>query len=286
MEHLIFPDLLTRRVKVHLIGVGGNGAQMVGCLARVDVAIRAFGHPHGLVVTAFDGDSVSESNIGRQLFFPADVGMNKAGVMVQRTNLAYGLDWSACPCNYRDEDFEKGRPDIVISCVDTRSTRRRLHKLLFGASSRTRYWLDLGNTDATGQVVLGIPRATAMRIGEMRLPCVTELFPDLLDPSVPDDNAPSCSVRVSLESQGLFVNDVAVRFASQLLYELFTRKMTEHGVLLNLASKRTAPIQIDAAVWERFGYTTGKRPSSARTRRPPRAKGARVDARGDRRLAA
>ena len=31
------------------------------------------------------------------------------------------------------------------------------------------------------------------------------------------------SVRVSLASQGLFVNDVAVRFAAQLLYELFSR---------------------------------------------------------------
>jgi hypothetical protein len=34
MEHLIDPSLLDRRVIVHLVGVGGNGAQMAACLAR------------------------------------------------------------------------------------------------------------------------------------------------------------------------------------------------------------------------------------------------------------
>lgn len=254
MEHLIYPELLTRRVKVHLVGVGGNGAQMVGCLARLDIALRATGHPHGLFVAAFDGDAVSESNVGRQLFFPPDVGQNKAAVMVQRTNLAYGNDWAARPWNYRDEDFESGNPDIVISCVDTRSTRRKLHKLLFSGRSSTRYWLDLGNTEATGQVVLGVPKPPTLSARKMRLPCVTELFPDLLDAGVPDDNAPSCSVKVSLDSQGLFVNDVAVRFGAQLIYELFRGKLSEHGVLLNLTSKRTGPIPIDPAVWRRFGF--------------------------------
>jgi hypothetical protein len=60
---------------------------------------------------------------------------------------------------------------------------------------------------------------------------------------------------MSLASQGLFVNDVAVRFAAQLLYELFsTGRLAQHGVLLNLASKRTGPIDIDPRTWARFGY--------------------------------
>ena len=56
MEHLIEPRLLQRRVRVHLVGVGGNGAQMAARLARLDVAMRALGHPAGLHVTAFDSD--------------------------------------------------------------------------------------------------------------------------------------------------------------------------------------------------------------------------------------
>ena len=45
MEHLIASRLLEKRVEIHLVGVGGNGAQMAACLARLDLAMRALGHP-------------------------------------------------------------------------------------------------------------------------------------------------------------------------------------------------------------------------------------------------
>ena len=92
MEHGITPDLLDKRVEVHLVGVGGNGAQMAACLARLDIAMRALGHPHGLHVVAFDADRVSEANVGRQHYSAADIGQYKSIVSVHRLNLFYGLD--------------------------------------------------------------------------------------------------------------------------------------------------------------------------------------------------
>ena len=60
---------------------------------------------------------------------------------------------------------------------------------------------------------------------------------------------------MSLASQGLFINDVVVRFASHLLYELFSKgRIAQHGVLINLDSKRSGPIEVDPLVWRRFGY--------------------------------
>ena len=70
MEHLIDLSLLDKRVQIHLIGVGGNGAQMAACLARLDIAMKALGHPYGLHITAFDGDRVSEANARKQRGFP------------------------------------------------------------------------------------------------------------------------------------------------------------------------------------------------------------------------
>jgi PRTRC genetic system ThiF family protein len=261
MEHLIDSALLSTRVIVHLVGVGGNGAQMAACLARLNIAMRALGHPHGLHVTAFDADRVSEANVGRQLYSAADIGRHKALVTMHRLNQFYGLDWEALPLRY--EDFQRthsvGRHcHLLISCVDSRSARRTLHQIAFDEGPNFGYWLDLGNTEASAQVVLGQPlnryrtRRTAL---EPRLPCVTELFPELLDEAVPEDNQPSCSVRMSLASQGLFVNDVAVRFAAQLLYELFSKgRLSAHGVVINLDSKRTGPIEIDPGTWARFGF--------------------------------
>lgn len=257
MEHRINSTLLRGRVRVHLVGVGGNGAQMAHCLARLDLALRALGHPAGLHLTAYDADRVSEANVGRQVYSPSDIGQHKAVLTIHRLNQFYGLDWSAVPRRY--EAAQEARPygrgaDILISCVDSRAARRQLHRSAFDRFSGFRYWLDLGNTESTAQVVLGQPANRHTSQGAQRLPCVTELFPELLDADVPDDDRPSCSVRMSLASQGLFVNDVAVRFAAQLLYELFSRgRIAAHGVVVNLDSKRSGPIEVDPGTWARFG---------------------------------
>jgi len=89
MDHLIDAELLNHRVQVHLVGVGGNGAQMAACLARLDIAMKALGHPGGLHVKAFDADRVSEANVGRQLYNRADVGRFKSLVTIHRRRLPH-----------------------------------------------------------------------------------------------------------------------------------------------------------------------------------------------------
>jgi PRTRC genetic system ThiF family protein len=262
MEHLIDPRLLQQRVHVHLVGVGGNGAQMAARLARLDIAMRALGHPEGLRVTAWDPDEVSESNVGRQLYSPSDVGHNKAVLTVHRLNLFYGLDWAAVPARYEPTTWPS-EATLVVSCVDSRSARRELHTSTRGAC----YWLDLGNTEATAQVVLGQPQGRAWdekKYGP-RLPVVTDLYREILDSSIRDDNAPSCSVRMSLASQGLFVNDAVVTFGCQLLYRLFSQgRLSVHGAVINLDTLRTAPIEVKPEVWRRFGYPANEQQRSKR----------------------
>ena len=127
MDHLIDAELLNHRVQVHLVGVGGNGAQMAACLARLDIAMKALGHPGGLHVKAFDADRVSEANVGRQLYSRADVGRFKSLVTIHRLNQFYGLDWDAYPFRYEEyprSGYRGQDGDLVVSCVDTRSARR------------------------------------------------------------------------------------------------------------------------------------------------------------------
>lgn len=250
--HHIDRHLLDKRVSIHLAGVGGNGAQMAACLARLDIAIRALGHPHGLFVHAFDPDTVSESNVGRQLYSPSDIGASKAAITITRLNHFYGLDWEANTSRIEDHwhrpDYRRGRDaDILISCVDSRKARRCIHEYLF-SGDRYGYWLDLGNNDHDGQVVLGtpvIPNVARRTDHAQRLPCVTELYPELLDAGNPEDDAPSCSVGLSLAAQGLFTNDMVVRHAAQLLYELFSMgSITAQGVICNLKTHRSGSIHI------------------------------------------
>ena len=86
-------------VTVNVIGAGGTGSQVLTCLARLDTALRGLGHP-GLFVTVYDPDTVTEANIGRQLFSPSDTGLNKAQCLVTRVNNFFGNGWRAVPDIY------------------------------------------------------------------------------------------------------------------------------------------------------------------------------------------
>ncbi|HXC39406.1 MAG TPA: PRTRC system ThiF family protein [Burkholderiales bacterium] len=250
--HSLHPRLLSEPVDIHLVGCGGNGSQMLTGLARLDVALRALNHP-GFHVTAFDPDSVSAANIGRQLFAPADVGLNKATVLIHRLNAFYGLPWSAEPTVWR---ARAGKPHIVISCVDTRAARAHIHHVLSLQGWHPFYWMDLGNRAADGQVVLGIPAWNQKHArNPLRLPTAAELFPEIADTRIPEDNTPSCSLAEALGRQELFVNQAVVTAALQLLWGLFRTGQTDwHGAFVNLKSGRMAPLAVDREAWKRLGF--------------------------------
>jgi PRTRC genetic system ThiF family protein len=253
IEHRIHPDLLAHRPNVHLVGCGGNGSQMLTGLARLHHAISALGHP-GLQVYAWDPDEVSRANVGRQLFSPADVGQNKACVLVHRLNVYYGLAWDAAPARFRLRHDPSHFPDIVITCVDSAAARREIGAQLAGKRSLY-YWLDLGNREQDGQVVLGCPIWDEEHRAHYpeRLPTVLELFPELMDTRRREDTAPSCSLAEALERQHLFVNQAVVTPALQILWQLFRfGKIDWHGAFVNLKTGRTTPLPVDPSTWARM----------------------------------
>ncbi|WP_392469340.1 hypothetical protein ACF3OC_12790 [Sphingobacterium cellulitidis] len=66
----------------------------------------------------FDSDKVFEANIGRQMFFPTDLGVNKAISSITRINRFFRFDREAVPKNYN------GKPsNFVITCTDNNSSR-------------------------------------------------------------------------------------------------------------------------------------------------------------------
>ncbi len=211
-------------VRLILVGVGGTGSLMLTHLVRLDQAIRALGGA-GLHVTAFDPDVVSETNLTRQNFAPADIGRHKAVVLVERCNLYAGLCWDAYPRTLQDGDVKSAH--VVISCVDSAQSRRAIHAAF--RSQPPQYWLDCGNDAATGQVILG-----QVRQSPARLPHVLDRDPTMH--TGVDDDRPSCSAAEALTRQHLFINPAVALQAAQLLGELLLNAKTPTcGAFINLA---------------------------------------------------
>lgn len=103
-----------------------------------------------------DGDTVSTSDLVRQSFYPSDVGLNKAAVLINRINTSCGLTWEAAARHLTAHDLTGARIDLLISCVDSHAARREVANGL-EASPRVIYHLDLGNLRDCGQMVLGGP---------------------------------------------------------------------------------------------------------------------------------
>lgn len=264
MKHYLHPELATRQVRVVLVGAGGTGSQMLEQLGRLNRAMLALGHPKGLQVLVVDHDTVSAANVGRQAFYPCDVGSYKALTLVNRLNMAYGTQWGAEVGKLQVRSHNLGNADVVVGAVDNRAARLAILRCLEHTSGGIRYYLDMGNRAADGQVVLGEVTSDKRRTDNpWRLPHVGELFPELIQAKLDkeEDDLPSCSLAEALEKQSLFINSAVSMFASNLLWQLFTKGEIEyHGAFVNLDHMRVMPIGIDHETWERFGVIkTGKR---------------------------
>jgi PRTRC genetic system ThiF family protein len=96
-EHAL-PKPLCRRgqpIRVLIVGAGGNGSAVLLGLPYLHQAMKVWGHAGGIHVMLADGDLVSKTNCIRQPFASADVGLNKAVVLINRVNLFWGLRWQA-----------------------------------------------------------------------------------------------------------------------------------------------------------------------------------------------
>ncbi|TFE36941.1 PRTRC system ThiF family protein [Paraburkholderia dipogonis] len=263
--HTTPAHMLSGPWKVVVVGAGGTGSALLPSLARLHHAMVELGHPGGIECVVYDDDTVSEFNVGRQGFYPNDVGQYKATLLVNRLNLLMGTNWTAEP--RRVDSKLNLYADMVIGCVDSRRARHAIAQA--AKRGKVRYYLDCGNETDRGQVILG----EFGKARHDRLPHVGDLFPDLLNPkNDKGDDAPSCSMADALRKQSLVINQAISVQAFNLLWSLFRNGgLTFSGVFVNLATGRTNPVPIDPAAWSRFGYDAPK-PPVRKTRKPAKAK--------------
>jgi len=246
-------------ITINLVGCGGTGSQVLTGLARLNAALKALEHP-GIHVTAWDPDIVTEANIGRQAFAPADLHANKAATLITRVNRFYGFDWKARSEFYAPVNMGKSLLDdgcnILITCVDSAAARVAISKGKFGTLkgqrpyTRHHYWMDFGNTRTTGQVVLGTfdhveQNGAAGEVTCAKLQTVTEMFPDIEKHDTTAEQGPSCSFAEAIQRQDLYINSTLTQLGMTLLWKLFREgKISYQGAWLNLDLLMSNPMPI------------------------------------------
>ncbi|SFP80310.1 PRTRC system ThiF family protein [Parafilimonas terrae] len=259
--HFTDKELLnaTNPVTVNLIGAGGTGSKVLTALLEMNHSLVALGHA-GLQVRLWDDDTVTEANLGRQRFADCETGLYKSVVLINRANRWSGTNWKAETQKFERDSFgrlpEQARASIFISSVDSVKARFEIAAILKTLDNShhygncPRYWLDFGNSQCTGQVVLSTIGTIRQPRSEKyepvaHLPFITEEFGELLKQSEDADDTPSCSLAEALEKQDLYINASLAQMGCSLLWSLFRNGLIENkGFFLNLASFVSQPLKV------------------------------------------
>lgn len=224
---------------ITLVGCGGTGSFVALHLARLAYHLR---EQKGLTLHLcfIDPDVVEAKNIGRQNFCPAEIGQYKAVTLAQRYSAAFGLEIMALPQAFAAGTvsvFSGAHPfTLVVGCVDNAPARRGLAAV---CADRQFWWLDCGNHEHAGQVLLGNrdiaqPEITLGFCGALPLPSVQH--PELVE-SASEETVESCAELALREAQSLMVNQAVATFAAQYVYRLLvSRDLDVYATYFDLLS--------------------------------------------------
>jgi PRTRC genetic system ThiF family protein len=206
-NRLINPN---HKTKIVLVGCGGTGSRVLVELSALSQNLVEMEHL-GFEITVFDNDRVEQHNIGRQMFYQSDLGEYKSVVLATRINRSYGDNIKAYKRLAYQEDILEISPDILITCVDNVSFRKKMHKFI-NKVNQNFIWIDTGNDKNSGQVIMSI-----VKDDELITPTCVDLFPDMED----NEATPSCSTREALKKQSFMINKFIANFTIQFLTNIF-----------------------------------------------------------------
>ena len=249
----------TNPIRVNVIGSGGTGSKVLTALMEMNHSLIELGHA-GLQIRLWDDDIITEANLGRQRFAECETGLYKSVALINRVNRFSGTNWKAETVKFEKDVLGKlpeyAQATIYITCVDNVKARFGVAEILREISNRRnyrdtpKYWLDFGNSQHMGQVLLSTIGAIKQPNSEKyetvaSLPFVTDEFGELLKQSEEEDDTPSCSLAEALEKQDLFINSSLTQMGCSLLWGLFRNGMTQYrGFFHNLKDFTTHPIKV------------------------------------------
>jgi PRTRC genetic system ThiF family protein len=249
----------TAHTTIVLAGCGGTGSYMAMHIGRILAALADRGQPARAVFV--DHDHVEEKNIGRQLFCRAELGLNKADALTLRYGSAWGLSIVAMPMKFKASLArpQGGELVVIVGCVDNAEARKEISRALKynpagSHDDRARveppkvWWLDCGNHEDAGQVLLGsalnppkqLRKAFPSKDICQALPAPSVQRPELVVSQNAKKKAPtklSCAELTAANLQSLNINAAIAAIAADFLTRLLvTRDLKRFACEINLAA--------------------------------------------------
>lgn len=247
------------QLDIVLVGCGGTGSWIAPAIARLVRLLRESGKH--VSVSFVDPDIVEATNIPRQNFCDAELGLNKAQVLALRYSMAWGVEITARLELFNPEmvSWQYRRLTLLVGAVDNAAARSAIATTLQENSNDKLphiWWLDCGNARESGQVLLGsaldqdqMQSAFPVLSGEDKtttnpafctaLPAPTVQHPELLvpQPEELEGSKFSCEQLAMLNAQSLMVNQrVAAEASDYLLRLTLTRDLRRFASYFDLAS--------------------------------------------------
>jgi PRTRC genetic system ThiF family protein len=236
-EYVLANKFVNYRSGIALIGVGGTGSFAAEGLVRLLI-----GHPD-IRLVLIDGDRVEERNLGRQSFYPEDLGRFKSQALAERLARKYG-----CPVAYSTRFLlpEEGHRRrhvsecaVLVGCVDNAAARATIASLV----RPHHWWVDAGNGEEFGQVLVGNAPVERLREfasfdverGEVDgLPLPTEVRPELLVPAARPRR--DCAEAVAVGEQGPTINQFMALLVVEAVRRLLEGTLAWWQIFLDLDS--------------------------------------------------
>lgn len=220
-------------MRYHLlfVGTGGTGTYVLKEFSRYlfkneEVLSKIAG------MYLVDGDVVEEKNLTRQSFAEEDIGYNKATVMAEVLNDAFGLKYEAYAkyiINQREVADIVGSvlsKDVVVivSCVDNHGARLVLEKYFMNEKTLNCVYIDTANEYEEGECVVAI-KAT----GKVVAPPRTHYFPNILEGDVRNVVEMSCEELNVSSPQHILTNMTSALHVLANLVQLLEKGIVTGG---------------------------------------------------------
>lgn len=225
-------------IELWIIGCGGTGSFLAQLLCRVALALTTQGRNTKLVLV--DPDRVEAKNVTRQCFCEAEIGLNKAQTLALRYSAAFGLPIDALAEPFRSSMLLESRYEtlqILCGCVDNAVARQSIAEAIEAPryhSLASPWWIDGGNSQHHGQVLVGNSKSTDLETYSIdtvcrTLPMPSVQAPDLLEPR-PEEQGPSglsCAEMAMAQAQSLLVNPQVATLMGRYVVDLLNNRLTK-----------------------------------------------------------